>query len=142
MEYELIILLFILLYILWRILSYPENKPNTHSENIEWKVKSSGRGGWKGDKVITSEDLEPPKSHWEKLKTPLKYKNTIDERGYKRNGYGRLIHRDKAEKLIYKKGDYPLEFWQYDVHHKDGNKLNNLKDNLEILTREEHNRRH
>ena len=85
---------------------------------------------------------DTPKSHWERLDTPLKRKTTIDENGYKRNGYGRLIHRDKAEKLIYNKGDYSLEFCEYVVHHKDGNKLNNLKDNLEILTREEHRAKH
>ena len=81
-------------------------------------------------------------SHWERIDTPLKRQTTIDKNGYKRNGYRRLIHRDKAEKLIYNKGDFELEFWKYDVHHKDGNKLNNRRDNLEILTREEHKKKH
>lgn len=30
----------------------------------------------------------------------------------------------------------------YVVHHKDGNKLNNKKSNLEIMTRSEHSKRH
>ena len=64
-------------------------------------------------------------------------------RGYERDGYDKLIHRKVAYRNIY---SYPNKhnrrFREYDVHHKDRNKLNNSKDNLEILTRKEHKARH
>jgi len=67
----------------------------------------------------------------------------IDLRGDYRNGYGKLIHRDIAYKEIYQ---YPLKhklrFGDYDIHHIDKNKLNNSVENLEILTREQHKKKH
>ncbi len=68
------------------------------------------------------------------------YSEDEDERGYLRDGYGRLIHRNIAYKNLYK---YPFihdrRFRDYVVHHIDGNKKNNNIDNLQILTKEEHN---
>ena len=57
---------------------------------------------------------------------------------------GQVFHRWYARKHIYYKNreKYPLHFTEYEVHHKDHNKRNNGLDNLEILTREEHKRRH
>ncbi len=72
----------------------------------------------------------------------------VDERGYERyGGYdNRLIHRDIAYNYIYKKGYrngvYTKRFRDYDIHHKDGNKRNNSINNLQILTREEHEEIH
>jgi len=66
----------------------------------------------------------------------------LDHRGYYRNGYGRLVHRDTAFKCLYSYPRYPQRFREYQVHHKDRNKLNNHPDNLEILTREEHKLKH
>ena len=68
----------------------------------------------------------------------------IDKNGYERNGYDdRLTHRKVAYEYLY---DYPkkhkLPFKSYDIHHKDGNKLNNSPDNLKILTRKEHKAEH
>lgn len=67
----------------------------------------------------------------------------MDKRGYLRNGYGRLVHRDIAYKQLY---NYPNKhnrrFREYDIHHIDRNKLNNHPSNLKILTREEHNKEH
>ncbi len=67
----------------------------------------------------------------------------VDSRGYLRNGYGDLIHRDVAYKQLY---DYPNKhnrrFRCYDIHHIDRNKLNNHPSNLKILTREEHKAEH
>ena len=67
----------------------------------------------------------------------------VDERGYERNGYGRLIHRMVAYDLLY---NYPnthsLRFRYYDVHHIDRNKRNNSHANLKILTRQEHKAEH
>lgn len=65
-----------------------------------------------------------------------------DTRGYYRNGYGRLVHRIVAYKYLYSYPFHSLRFGEYDVHHKDGNKKNNLPSNLEILTREEHKELH
>ncbi len=70
----------------------------------------------------------------------------IDDRGYIRNGYGRLIHRDVAYHYHYKKGfqngKYKMRFRYYDVHHVDEDKTNNSPKNLQILTRAEHRRIH
>jgi len=70
----------------------------------------------------------------------------LDENGYLRNNYGNLIHRDTAYEYIYrdgyKKGIFTKRFGEYDIHHKDRNKLNNSPDNLQILTREEHKKIH
>ena len=67
----------------------------------------------------------------------------IDTRGYYRNGYGKLVHRDVAYKQVY---DYPRKhtkrFGDYDIHHIDRNKLNNHPSNLKILTRDEHKAEH
>lgn len=66
----------------------------------------------------------------------------IDSRGYERNGYDRLVHRDVAYNEIYKEGykegTYSERFGSYDIHHIDRNKRNNSPDNLQILSREEH----
>ena len=71
---------------------------------------------------------------------------TIDKRGYVRNGYGRLVHRDIAYHYLYKEGYkngiYSQRFGSYDIHHIDRNKRNNHPSNLQILTREEHREVH
>jgi hypothetical protein len=71
-------------------------------------------------------------------------RNTVyfDENGYLRwISNNRLCHRDIAfeNQLHYGKND---RFSECDVHHKDKNKLNNNPDNLEVLTREEHEVEH
>ncbi len=52
------------------------------------------------------------------------------------NGYS-PVHRDVARKIV-KRDIGPDEV----VHHKDGNKLNNKKSNLEVITRSEHYKKH
>ena len=47
------------------------------------------------------------------------------------------VHRDVARKK-YKRDIKPYEV----VHHKDGNKLNNSWDNLEIMSRSKHTKYH
>jgi len=69
----------------------------------------------------------------------------IDENGYYRYVYNqKLVHRDVAYKYIYKnnKHKYPLRFRNYQVHHKNRNKLDNDVENLQIVTREEHEKIH
>ncbi len=75
----------------------------------------------------------------------------IDERGYFRYiNTNRLVHRDIAYKEIYlpewkrygKQCEYPSRFREYEIHHKDRNKLNNNVDNLQILMHEEHSKEH
>jgi len=66
----------------------------------------------------------------------------IDANGYKRDNikHSNLTHRNIAYYDIYIKNrdKYPLPFSKYQIHHKDHNKLNNNTENLELLTKEEH----
>ncbi|MCK4647688.1 HNH endonuclease [Candidatus Pacearchaeota archaeon] len=67
----------------------------------------------------------------------------IDARGYYRNGYGRLVHRDVAYKSVYNyPNEHKMRFRYYDVHHIDENKTNNHPNNLQVLTRWEHKKKH
>lgn len=66
----------------------------------------------------------------------------LDSRGYERNGYNRLVHRDIAYRQIYEYPKYPHRFRYYDVHHIDGNKRNNHPSNLQLLLKEEHKAKH
>ena len=67
----------------------------------------------------------------------------IDNNGYERDRYDdRLIHRKVAFEHIYSFPEYPERFRDYVIHHKDGNKLNNQIENLQILTGEEHKEVH
>lgn len=52
------------------------------------------------------------------------------------NGYS-PVHRDVARKML--KRDLREDEV---VHHKDGNKLNNKKQNLEVMTKSEHYKIH
>ena len=69
----------------------------------------------------------------------------IDARGYYRYANsGRLVHRQIAYKYVYlpNKDNYVYNFGSYVIHHKNRHKLDNNSSNLEILTREEHEKRH
>jgi hypothetical protein len=70
--------------------------------------------------------------------------NRLDDKGYERQGHSTLIHRQIAYREIYLKNRniYPLPFSKYIIHHKDLNKKNNSIDNLQIVTKEEHNKIH
>ena len=67
---------------------------------------------------------------------------TLDNRGYERDGYGKLVHRKVAYGQIYNPQKYPLRFREYDIHHIDRNKTNNAPENLAILTRADHKKEH
>ena len=63
----------------------------------------------------------------------------INKKGYSEK-HSKLLHRQIAFKEIYQKNrdKYPLLFRQYQVHHKDKNKLNNEVSNLQLVIKEEH----
>jgi len=69
----------------------------------------------------------------------------IDKNGYYRfSSNDRLVHRERAYHEIYllDRWKYPLPFSFYQVHHRDGNKLNNDPSNLELLIKFDHEYRH
>ncbi len=65
----------------------------------------------------------------------------VDESGYLRyRDTDGLVHRSIAYRYIYSanREKYPLRFRDYQVHHKDNEKQNNRWDNLQIVTKTEH----
>ena len=50
---------------------------------------------------------------------------------------GKSVSRHVAEMMLGRK----LKPWEV-VHHKDGNPLNNSRDNLEVMSRSKHSRMH
>ncbi|MBW6461624.1 MAG: HNH endonuclease [DPANN group archaeon] len=113
----------------------------------------------KADKLTKCEDCgkwkksNKPLCHvcWNKNKhkeNNIKFENNIiegkkiDQNGYERGKWehSTLIHRQVAYHDIYllNRDDYPLKFAQYVIHHIDGNKRNNHRSNLMILTPEQH----
>ena len=69
----------------------------------------------------------------------------IDRNGYQRRTCdNRLVHRNFAYENIYRQNreKFPLPFRKYQVHHIDGNKINNDISNLAVVTREEHKNIH
>jgi len=65
-------------------------------------------------------------------------KTYVDEKGYKRYvNSNKLVHRHVAKKKL---GN--TIFDGYVVHHKDGNKLNNKRSNLQVMKRSSHSRLH
>ncbi len=58
--------------------------------------------------------------------------------------HSNLVHKQVAYREIYlkNKAKYPLPFSKYLVHHIDGDKQNNHVSNLQIVTREEHEKIH
>jgi len=68
----------------------------------------------------------------------------IDKKGYLRWKSKRLVHRDTAYRFIFKKNrqKYRMPFSKYQIHHKNRRKWDNRIDNLQILTKSEHERMH
>jgi cation transport ATPase len=66
----------------------------------------------------------------------------LDSNGYLRNKRsGRLVHREIAFSYLYPH-NHNLDFSDLQIHHKDGNKLNNNLDNLQLVTPKEHEKIH
>jgi hypothetical protein len=68
-----------------------------------------------------------------------------DHKGYLRwKDSNRLVHRTIAYKQIYLKNEekYPLDFKDYQIHHKDQDKTNNRVENLELKERKAHEEEH
>ena len=97
--------------------------------NPQYGLRGQLNASWKSDKRITSYGYVKIR----KLEHPFK-----DCDGFV------LEHRLVAEKyLLTDKNSITINGKrylrpEYDVHHKDENKLNNSKDNLQIMTRSEH----
>jgi hypothetical protein len=69
----------------------------------------------------------------------------LDDQGYRRwNKSHDRVHRTIAYNDIYSKNreKYPFDFKEYQIHHKDGDKENNRAENLELVHRAEHEKRH
>ena len=69
----------------------------------------------------------------------------LDRDGYYRfKSNNRLVHREVAYNEIYlpNRQSYRLPFADYIAHHKNQNKKDNRKKNLELLTETEHKRLH
>ncbi len=63
----------------------------------------------------------------------------IDKNGYARfKTYDKLVSRHIAEKYVVGRKLKPYEI----VHHRNKNKLDNRKGNLEVITPDEHKSRH
>lgn len=85
------------------------------------------------------------KKFWENAKP----KEFLDARGYTRRreflSFSKdedcgLLHRKMAYSHLYygNRHKYPRRFREYEVHHKDRNKLNNHPSNLDIVTPSQH----
>ena len=74
-------------------------------------------------------------------------KTYIDKDGYERSHpkkHSGAVHRQRAYYGIYlpNKEKYPYPFPYYEIHHKDGDKINNKISNLILLSPEEHDKEH
>ncbi|MFH1376543.1 MAG: HNH endonuclease [Candidatus Woesearchaeota archaeon] len=78
-------------------------------------------------------------------KKEFEEKTFIDYKGYKRwKVSNESVHRTIAKREIWAKNrkKYPYDFQDYQVHHRDRNKLNNRIENLELIPRIEHEYKH
>jgi hypothetical protein len=67
-----------------------------------------------------------------------KSKTYVDKKGYKRyKNSGKSVHRHVASRMVGGK------IWKGKVvHHKDGNKLNNRRSNIQVMDRSNHSKLH
>lgn len=57
--------------------------------------------------------------------------------GSRKNNFRGTLHR-----MVYQAFHLEIDITDFDIHHKDGNKLNNHLDNLDIIKKSDHCRKH
>lgn len=94
----------------------------------ETKNKMKGRIPWNKGKGVSS-------SKGTIIYANISQKGYVDEKGYRRFKIkGKTV---KEHRLVWEQNFGKIPF-NYDIHHKDGNKLNNHISNLELIHHNEH----
>ena len=108
------------------------------SESIKAKMK--GRMPWnQGKGCSVSIDVgNDIKEAVQAITNDKRSKGHIDKQGYRRYKIKGKTYKEHRLVWVFHNGPIPEG---YDVHHKDGNKLNNKINNLEVIKHDQHSKR-